>query len=463
MKIVRCETPQKEELAFESGSVKVDEKSGDVTFEAIAVDTKKTPNRKGFTFKWATPADVDVSSLQANGRLYFMHDTFEIGIGFIVGIKVTKSQVRMKGLIPGDSRFSEEMQDSELVQRIREVREAVVTGLVKAVSIGFYIKQYEEMTDPKDGRVIGLRVTQFEIIELSVVTIGAHETALILSAPGVTCEDADVEWAEEQFDTEHQGADFDAHGERRIHRQGELITLGVETEAPEKAPANVDDFEEFLAMAQAQNQAVNDQEEEVLEDNDAQVNEFVQHHDTETGEVTERSAKRAMARLLGARGGIVGASAGDRESAWMHMKRHFDELDIAIPAFKEKFSKEELAELHSKGLIEIPGHKQAEMTVKLDSGAFNDQLEKLEDICVRIEQAVQKAERVGLVAIDDAVPAEMPEPQPAVAFDEDALRQQVRNALSDPKLRELSKLQAKAFVEMKAEENKRRIQNVRRK
>jgi hypothetical protein len=473
-KVVRCETPVLEELALAPGSVKVDEKSGDVTFGAIALDTKKTFNRRGFTFKWASPNDVDVSSLQANGRLYFMHDTWEIGVGFITQVKVTKTQVLIKGLIPGDSRFSEEVQDSDMVKKIREVREAVRTGLVKAVSIGFYITGYEEVMDAKNpDRVAGLRVTKLEIIEASIVTIGAHETALIQSVPGVTCED-DITWAEEQF-TEVGGHELASNPEMipepdvlKYARQGEMITMGMEGTPPEH-PTTIT-VEEVLAMAEIEEeiqteQSIGDRTGQSVDDS---LNEVIKHHsNTAPYSVIKDKLLQGMAKILGARGGVQGLSDEARAHAYAHFAAHYAEMEVEPPALGS-YSKDELMGFHEAGRIQIPGANKSVASIEVDVVAspeiqsFLKIVEKFGGDVSKLEVAVTKlSERMGIVTPD--LTEQDPAPSESGNIDLSALRQQVRQALqSDPEVRELSKAHAVAFVESQRAKNRERSRNARR-
>jgi len=428
-RIVRHETTMPQEMALEKSSVKVDEKTGDLTFQAIALDTKKTPNRKGFTFKWASTADVDISSLQANGRLYFMHGTWEIGIGFIQKVKVTKSQVLIWGLIPGDSRFSEEMQDSDLVKQIREVREAVQLGLLKAVSIGFYITAYTEMTG-KDGRVESLQVNKLEIIETSIVTIGAHETALIQSAPGIVCED-EMAWAEEQFEddeTEEVAIEF--------VNSGELVTMTAEDGNRERIESAT--MEEVLAMDAVE-------------------------VDIETDADKVSQAKQAMAKALGARGDAS-------EDAYADALKTYTEMGLIAPAFGDYVS-DKLKEIQAMGLIEIPGTSQkdevtqkAAAVIKIDAAGLEPTIEKMSEICEKFSAMVERAERISIAPVATDADQDGPQSQCLPDDDGEALRAFVREELrGNEELCELSKLRAKSLIEQKAHENRRRIQNARRK
>lgn len=162
------------------GGVKVDEKTGDVIFTAVAVDKQKKPNRRGFIFDWATEQDVILDGWLKNPVILWRHDSCWIPVGMGEQVAVTRKDVRIRARIPN---YSEDPNPA-LVELDRYllgvVRGAVQKGLVKAVSIGFYIRKSEPLDAPGDDRPVRAeKVTRFEIVEVSVVSIGAHETALI--------------------------------------------------------------------------------------------------------------------------------------------------------------------------------------------------------------------------------------------------------------------------------------------
>ena len=153
------------------------EENGDVVFWALAVDANKKPNRKGFMFKWDKIEDVDVTQLRGNPVLLFLHNDYALPIGTIEQIEVTAREVWMQCRIRGQ------------YDELEPLRARVAAGDVRAVSIGFYVNLSEDIELPKgsthstwEGKA--LLVKSFEIVELSVVPIGAHETALIKQAAG---------------------------------------------------------------------------------------------------------------------------------------------------------------------------------------------------------------------------------------------------------------------------------------
>jgi len=150
---------------LETQGVQVDKETGDVTFDATAVDKRKRANRKGFIFDWDRPEDVDVTAFRANPIMPYMHESFSFPAGVWTEITVTNKAVKVKGLIP-DLSDDPDLADFDR-EFLRPIRGAIRKKMLRMVSIGFYITEWEE---EEDGRVI--RVKKFEIVEISLVWIG---------------------------------------------------------------------------------------------------------------------------------------------------------------------------------------------------------------------------------------------------------------------------------------------------
>ena len=89
-------------------------------------------------------------------------------VGTVVFDKPTKSGVTFTATIP---RIKEA---GKLKDRVDEARQSVISGLVRAVSIGFQPLEYSFLDDKS-----GLRFHKSEVFELSLVTIPANEEATI--------------------------------------------------------------------------------------------------------------------------------------------------------------------------------------------------------------------------------------------------------------------------------------------
>jgi HK97 family phage prohead protease len=63
-------------------------------------------------------------------------------------------------------------------ERLQEIRAAVAAGVLRAVSVGFHPKEYEALEGSKVG---GLRYTQSELVECSLVSVPANPNALAIA------------------------------------------------------------------------------------------------------------------------------------------------------------------------------------------------------------------------------------------------------------------------------------------
>ena len=162
-------------MEMQMGGVQEDAQTGDLTFWATAVDKNAKPNRKGFVFAWEKPEDVIVDAFRENAVMLYAHDDFTTyPIGQWRQIEIN-GRVRMQGWIPGGAEYED----------IKPIRSRVRDGLLKAVSIGFYIRKAERVEptgagEEQHGEQGGyVRITSFEIVECSVCAVGAHESAVI--------------------------------------------------------------------------------------------------------------------------------------------------------------------------------------------------------------------------------------------------------------------------------------------
>lgn len=159
----------------EQASVK-EESNGDLVFSAIAVDKQSQPNRKGFVFDWLDPADVDVAALRANPVLLYLHEDCLLPIGRIEEIDVNSRRVNTRNRIPS---YAGKPGLEEWEAFLAPIRQLIKDGYLRAVSIGFYIKEMEELEGGHGGSAPAVKVKKLEIVELSVCPIGAHPSALI--------------------------------------------------------------------------------------------------------------------------------------------------------------------------------------------------------------------------------------------------------------------------------------------
>jgi hypothetical protein len=409
------------ELGLLTQSV-VTEKNGDVVFECVAVDKNKVPNRNGFVFDWDEQKDVLLDAFMANPVMFYMHDSMQIPIGLWERAQVTNKAVRLQGRIPNHAA------DPDLAaydaENVAPVRGAVRKGLLRMVSIGFYLKTFTEEKQGDDPKAKTFyRVKSFELVECSVVTIGAHATALIkqsVPAPPTLTTFTDTHW------------DKTAVGDGDV-----LYTLSLARSSDEPAWRAIP-YERHGQTVLSPVPWVGSREEmagaspEQLAVMCALENPFKLPHHKADGALSEEGTLSAMAVLLGARGGVKDVPDAERKAAWEHLARHYDELGRDVMEYRE-YTQDELLKLHERGDIRIPG-AVVSATIQLDGlASVRDSLERLADQMESLERMVSAI--LERTAEPDEEPAPVaPEPaapvaQPSAPLDEDAVRQAVRAAL----------------------------------
>jgi len=406
----RCEVQQQ---AVSKRGITVEEGTGDVLFLAVAVDKNKKPNRLNFVFDWDSPADVLVKSWQANPVLLWRHDDYSVPIGRVEEIQVDNKRVLVHARIPS---YREQPEMAGFEGFVGMIRQLIVDGFLKAVSIGFYILQEERSEADKDkSEYERVRVIKkLEIIELSLCAIGAHESALIeqyakvaADAPNPLAAPVEGTWANEASDdrvmyrlelpaSEPAADAIEEAGISSVDLAvGVLDTFGGDDAADiEKAIAEHDgkaalpkqQADTWRAIPYSRHGDVSKAAEgapwdgpaetkaaEVdklkvmctLENTDALDSKGgykLPHHKAAGNKVVWNGVRAAMGVILGARGGVKGASVEARKSAYAHLKKHYAQFDKDVPEFKQDYSADELNDMHAAGAIVVPGHSPVEPT-----------------------------------------------------------------------------------------------------
>lgn len=317
--------------------MRLDPGTGDLVFWALAVDKSEKPNRHGFIFDWDSEADVDVSAMRENPVFLFFHDSDQLPIGQIEDIRIDDSRVMMQVRIPGIESVPENIRQEPLYQTREVIKYEILSGRLRGVSIGFYIGQAEE---DRDGN---LRIKQIEIVELSVCTIGAHQTALIQQKlSGRINQDAPADDAPPAPKTlqEHTwvAIPYDRHGDE------ETVDKEAEWSGPDQI-ANAD--AEALAMMSLFEDTENPEDKGAYKG---------PHHVADGNAVVWRGVAAAMAALLGARGGFEGIPDAEHRQGYDHLVKHYEQFDEDPPEYsRQALPKDRLDELHDSGRIMIPG------------------------------------------------------------------------------------------------------------
>ncbi len=342
--------------------------SGDVVFDAVAVDKNTVPNRRRFVMDWDKPSDVVLSNFRRNPVLLYFHDSDRIPVGWIEQVDVDDKAVKMVCRIP-DLSNEPDMADFDK-QILAPIRGAVRSGLLKAVSIGFYILAGEEVKDDKHG--FYLRVKKLEIVELSLCSIGAHPSALIkvqgVDIPAFTVgEDTEEATAEAgvlyrmSLHAEHAETDGDAPGDTEAPSEG----AGAPSNAQTKP------VDQWRAVSWWQSKPERDAAFDTAAEIDAATPDrlaematltrggrcaLIHHRATEGNPVVWEAVARAMAVLLGARNGIRDLSAEARRAAYDHLSAEYRLFGVEPPEYSpENIDKKGLQSLHEQGIIIIPG------------------------------------------------------------------------------------------------------------
>jgi len=222
-----------------------DPETGDVTFWATVVDTDRTPNRNGLVFDWDRPEDVKLANFLKNPVMLYAHDSCRLPIGRWEKVEVTDRRVRMFGRIPGGPDYAD----------LKPIRVRVRDGYLKANSIGFYLLRWEEEKDRRTGEVLALKVKEFEIVECSPCSIGAHPSAVIGQETGPSeamkafTDTRGARWEEQDlYDTTSGGVKGKMF--RLSLRAGEPKPLKRPTAQEERAFSN-DDMRRMTAAIEA--------------------------------------------------------------------------------------------------------------------------------------------------------------------------------------------------------------------
>lgn len=123
---------------------------------------------------------IDFTSFQANPVVLWGHDSSELPIGKVVGI----SQDKTEKTTLFDIQFAS-------TGKGKEVEQLVAEGILKAVSIGFMVKEYDYNEDAN-----AFMLTEIELFEISVCNIPANQDALLVEEEQKSFEAKDLDIAE---------------------------------------------------------------------------------------------------------------------------------------------------------------------------------------------------------------------------------------------------------------------------
>jgi HK97 family phage prohead protease len=299
-----------------------------------------------------------------NPILLWGHNYFDIKsiIGAVTSVEPKEKEVVMKGVFA----------DTETGQAARKLYE---DGILKAVSVGFMVKERTENI-----------ITKAELLELSFVSVPANPEALALAKT--------MKFEKQYFPVKKQKKAKKKPANKAIVRFEETVLTpeGREWDASE-------------AKKRLQKWATvkNDEGEEIIDFEkyrraftwyDAGEPELLSsyklpHHDIVNDElaVVWRGVAASMAALLGARGG-VDIPDKDRKGVYGHLVKHYEQYDKNAPEFSSAVPEKE---------------KQIKLTKKSIEGLKADINATIDAyICVRKAKTAKKGRRL-LTAKEKAV------------------------------------------------------------
>jgi len=173
-----------------------------VDFIAVTRQTERSgPNDNGLFIE---PAGFDISRFAKNSTLLAFHDQASVPIGKVVELDQSRQRLKGKALIP---HFADDY--------LEDVRNQIERGIMKGISIGFFPTKTEEVfrneiveeEDPETGKkrkrrekvFVGTRVLEGRLLEISVVSQGADEDALVTGAESIEVQGADEELPDSQW------------------------------------------------------------------------------------------------------------------------------------------------------------------------------------------------------------------------------------------------------------------------
>ena len=296
-------------------------------FSAVVLTKNVKPNRAGALLRWRNISDVNIDDYKKNPTILYAHNNHVIPIGY-GSLEVTKDQVILDGVIPNLSQKKDAQEfDKEVLSNIRG---AIAEGLLSAVSAGFYIDEYEA-TDEGNLEILAL-----SMVEVSVVSIGAHEDAIIAGnsiGGGADGYNIPEIFKSDPVVKEHEKSVGD---ENFIQYSSNIM---YDTDDNNNGDEGTKDKIAFSNSAIIDHDCIL-----IMEDGSKKL-----EHKHNPADL-----KETMAKILGARGGIK-LEGGHRRKAYEHISDEYTSIiGIEAPKLRE-YSEDELKALHNDGSIIIPG------------------------------------------------------------------------------------------------------------
>jgi HK97 family phage prohead protease len=340
---------------FEMQKVRTEPETGDVIFQAVAVDSKPRPNRNGFAFAWKKPEDIGLEAYQANPCLFWQHDASSFPVGQTEEMRVNRKALAITGRLPDHSK------NAALAEQDRTyfapIREMVKLGKIRAVSIGFIPTEWERK-ETEDGNDY-IECRKFDLCEISLVGIPAHETALIAQAAPTleTMTPAPIQHDAPIWTTAMDGETIVRHMAHAVaaNAEREVVAAPAPAAVPNPTPA-FQAREGFQAIPYSRHgdcptadegekwsgpSAMKADPEELAlictfenaDRADVKAGYKMPHHHPggKKPTVVWNGVRSAMGALLGARGGVKGVSPEEKKKGYHHLSEHYAQFDKEPP------------------------------------------------------------------------------------------------------------------------------------
>jgi len=359
-------------------------KLDEYTYEFTA--STETVDRQGEVIE---ASGWDLRNFKKNPVITWAHDYRALPIGRAPKVWVADGQLKNHVEFPEEGTY----EFADIVRRL------VDGGFLKAESVGFIPREWEDGQDEKDPR---RAYKEQELLEIAIVPVPANPDALITArAKGIITEEELklITKSEEIGDPEEKAAiSYQAAHPDGTPKANEDYEWDAAREVRE---ADVDDLKVMCAL--------------LLGDPENKTSYKLPHHTAKGHKLVWRGVTAAGAVLMGARGG-VDAPEADKAGAKAHLAKHYrefdkeppwekgvsqgeirDEIDYLLTTIKAEGLNEDCSELAWKLVDEIMRLSGGDMPVEIQAkvGAVLNQknLGRLEKIKTLAQEVIDLAKR----------------------------------------------------------------------
>lgn len=258
-------------------------------------------------------AGCDLEQFNKNPQFLGFHNRWDYPLGKVLKCWIDNTDKSVKAIVyfpTLEELSSNPEQASEKAKQVDFTYYCYKTGMMKAVSVGFRIKEYQNKENNVENNDRGLIITKWELMEFSAVPVPANPDAL---AEGIKSFDPDGEFLS-IFDIQNKGAipykKYPLADEKTTWDGSSVIKN-----------SSVDDLKKICTW-------VADKNADDLTKSDFKL----PHHlgAKEGYKTVWGGVSAAMAAILGARGGVNIPDA-DKDKCYNHLAKHYKEFGKDVP------------------------------------------------------------------------------------------------------------------------------------